>query len=423
MVGVGPRDPCCVRRPPGAGGRRVVTDRVGDWVELVHDRYPPAHAAGWDNVGLQVGDPDWPVERVLIALDVTSDVIGEAASAVAADRSDSPVDTSGAASGDTAEDGTASTLVLAHHPLLFDPIERLTPDSASGKIALAAAQARVAVLAAHTNLDVAVDGAGTSDPVMRVLGIDDARPLTSETREAGEVKLVTFVPHEHVDAVLDGLAAAGAGVIGDYERCSFRVEGTGTFRPNRAASPHTGEVEEDNEVAEARIEMVVPHHRLGAARRALDRAHPYEEVAVDIYPLVAGGRVGFGRVGNLSGPRRLADVADTIRGQLPAPHLRYAGDPDREVTRLACVGGAGAALIPAARAAGAEVLVTGDLKHHTVLDAREMGLALIDAGHHATEVAALPAWIDRLRTDASERGLTAEVVASRTSTAPWQEVT
>jgi dinuclear metal center YbgI/SA1388 family protein len=372
-----------------------VSDRVGDWMALVHDRYPPAHAASWDHVGLQVGDPAWPVERVLVTLDVTADVVAEA--------SEGP-----------------PTLVLAHHPLLFRPLTSLTPTTASGRTALLAASNRVAVAAAHTNLDVARDGAGTSDPVARVLDLREVRPLTTELREGETLKLVTFVPPEAVEAVLDALAGAGAGRIGDYERCSFRVRGTGTFRPGPSADPYSGTVGEDAAEDEYRLEVELPRRRAGAVVAALVAAHPYEEVAYDLVPLVDGAEVGFGVVGTLPTPHRLADVAATVRGRLPAPHLRYAGDPDREVTTVAVVGGAGDSLIGAAAGAGADVYVTGDLRHHVTLDALELGLALIDAGHHATEVAAMPIWLERLRQEATRRELSATVVASSVPTVPWR---
>jgi dinuclear metal center YbgI/SA1388 family protein len=372
-----------------------VTDRVGDWIALVHHRYPPVEAASWDHVGLQVGDPAWPVERVLLTLDVTGAVVEEAA--------DGP-----------------STLVLAHHPLLFRPLTSLTPSTASGRTALLAARHGVAVAAAHTNLDVARDGAGTSDPVARVLGLAGTRPLTTELREGETLKLVTFVPPEAVGPVLDAVAAAGAGRIGDYERCSFRVRGTGTFRPGPAADPYSGVVGEDAEEDEYRLEVELPRRRAGAVLTALVAAHPYEEVAYDLVPLVDGAAVGFGRVGTLPAPQPLAEVAEAIRDQLPAPHLRYAGEPDRPISTVAIVGGAGDALIGAAAGAGADVYVTGDLRHHVTLDALELGLALIDAGHHATEVAALPAWQAQLASEASRRGLDATLVASTTPTVPWR---
>ena len=374
-----------------------MSDSVGDWLELVHDRYPPSEAAGWDNVGLQVGDPAWPVARVLVCLDVTGAVVEEAAR-------------------------IPGTLVLAHHPLLFRPLATLTPSTASGRTALAAARAGVAVVAAHTNLDVARDGAGTSDPVVRVLDLQDVRPLTTDLRESGDLKLVTFVPPEALDGVLDALASAGAGRIGDYERCSFRVNGTGTFRPLPGTDPYSGQgVGQAAAEDEWRLEVVLPRRRAGAVVAALLAAHPYDEVAYDLYPLMAGAEVGLGRVGRLpDGGRPLAAVADAIRAGLPAPHLRFAGEPDRVVESVAVVGGAGDSHIGDALRAGADVYVTGDLRHHVTLDALEQGLCLVDAGHHATESAAMPTWIRRLADEASDRGMTAPVVASETPTSPWR---
>ncbi|GGI08366.1 Nif3-like dinuclear metal center hexameric protein [Egicoccus halophilus] len=371
-------------------------ETVGDWLALLHERYPPAEAMRWDAVGLQVGDPAWPVARVLVSLDVTGAVVAEAAR-------------------------EPDTLVVAHHPLLFRPLTALTPATASGRTALAAARVGVAVAAAHTNLDVARDGAGTSDPVVRALGLRDVRPLTTELREADELKLVTFVPPEALDRVLDAVTAAGAGRIGDYERCSFRMRGTGTFRPLPGSDPYSGEgVGRDAAEEEWRLEVVLPRRRAGAVVAALHAAHPYEQAAYDLHPLLAGAEVGLGRVGVLQETTSLEALAAIVRERLPAPHLRYAGDPDRPVRTVAVVGGAGDGHLGDALRAGADVYVTGDLRHHVTLDALEQGLALIDAGHHATEVAALPAWIERLSTAADGRGLVAPVIASTTPTTTWR---
>ncbi|HSK21650.1 MAG TPA: Nif3-like dinuclear metal center hexameric protein [Egicoccus sp.] len=373
-----------------------MAETVGDWLALLHELYPPAEAMNWDNVGLQVGDPAWSVARVLVGLDVTSAVVEEAAA-------------------------EPHTLVLAHHPLMFRPLTALTPTTPSGRIALAAARAGVAVAAAHTNLDVARDGAGTSDPVARVLDLRDVRALTTELRDAGDLKLVTFVPPEALDSVLDAIAAAGAGNIGDYERCSFRVRGTGTFRPLPGSTPYSGEgIGEDAAEDEWRLEVVLPRRRAGTVVAALYAAHPYDEVAYDLHALVDGAEAGLGRFGRLPQPTRLAEVADIVRNRLPAPHLRFAGDPDRMIETVAVVGGAGDSHIGDALRAGADVYVTGDLRHHVTLDALEQGLALIDAGHHATEVAAVPAWIRRLTEAATGRGLSAPVIASTIATTPWR---
>lgn len=369
-------------------------DTVGDWLGLVADHWPTAQASSWDAPGLHVGARDWPVAQVLVTLDVTADVLDEASR-------------------------VEHTLVLAHHPLLLGGLDRLTPDTAGGRLALQAATQRTAVAAAHTNLDVARDGTGTSDPVAGVLDLREVRPLTTELRDSGDVKLVVFTPHAHTEAVLDAIAAAGGGGLGTYERCSFRVAGTGTFTPMTGADPHVGVIGEPHEEPEHRLEVLVPRSRLGAVTTAMLTAHPYEEVAYDVLPLVDGAEVGFGRIGRLPSPTPLHEVAAVLRAQLPAPHLRTAGDRDRTISTVATVGGSGMSLVGAAAGAGADLYVTGDVKHHDVLDALAVGLAVVDAGHHATEQAAMPAFRDALERDAAARGLTAPVLGSAVDTDPW----
>lgn len=258
-------------------------------MELVDSCYAQDHAASWDSVGLQVGDPDDRVTTVLVTLDVTAAVLDEARR-------------------------LGADLVIAHHPLLFRPLARLTPATAAGKLALMAARSGCAVLAVHSNFDAAVPG--TTSPVVDLLDLRDVSPLE---------------------------------------------------------------------------------------------------------PFVDDPTLGLGRVGVMPAAQPLRAVADRLARGLPAPHLRVAGPLDREVRRVAACGGAGDSLVDAARAAGADVYVTGDLRHHVVLDALHLGMALIDAGHYATEAAALPALHDRLATSASARGLTARLLASATTSEPWSD--
>lgn len=379
-----------------------VTDRLADWVDLVDRRYPERDAASWDASGLQVGAPDDSVERVLVCLDVTDATIDEA---LAAD----------------------AQLILAHHPLLFRPLARLTPSTAAGRLVLRAAREGVAILAAHTNLDAAVPG--TSDPVARLLRLVGVRPLVPlpASAKSGRVKLVTFVPDAHLTAVLDALAAAGAGRIGAYEACSFETPGTGRFRAGAAARPTVGRRGEATATPERRLEMVVDRSALTTAVEALVAAHPYEEVAWDAYPLLAvapldGRAKGIGVVGELPAPRALGAVARLLADRLPSPHLRVAGELDRELRTVAVCGGAGDAHIDDALSARADVYVTGDLRHHPTLDALTMGMALIDAGHFRTEVAALPSLVEGLAGDAARDGLGASLVASGLVTEPWVEL-
>lgn len=372
-----------------------MSDTVADWLGLLDAAYPMRHALEWDNVGLQIGDPAWLVQRVLVTLDVTSAVIDEAAQ-------------------------VEGTLLVAHHPVLFKPLGRLTPGTPAGRLALAAATRRIAITAVHTNLDVATDGSGTSDPTAQAIGLVDQQPLAVTVDAADICKLVTFVPPEACAALIEGLAAAGAGHIGDYTQCSFRVAGTGTFTPATSANPYSGQIGQRNEVEEFRLEMDVPRGRLSHVVAALHHLHPYEEVAYDVVPLVSGGERGLGIVGNLPSPMRLDALAEMVTDRLPAPHLRFAGDPSQPVTRVAIVGGAGDGHVPDAIAAGAEVLITGDLRHHVALDALELGLSIIDAGHHATEHAAMPGFAQRLDELRQVHQLSAPVLVSRTPTVPWR---
>ncbi len=373
-----------------------MADRLADWVALVDAVHPESDAEPWDQTGLQVGDPADEITTVLLALDATEVTVAEARAARA-------------------------QLLLTHHPLLFRPLGRLTPQTAPGRVALAAARSGVAVLAAHTNLDAAEQG--TTSPILDLLDLQHVRPLAPAAPPGRGVKLVTFVPAEATDGVLAALAGAGAGVIGGYTECAFVVRGTGTFRPGDGARPAVGDVGLRNVVPEDRLEMVVPPEAVADAVAALLSAHPYEEVAYDLVPLapLPGHRSGkgLGRVGRLHGGRPLGEVADVLCAGLPAPFLRVAGDLARPVQVVAACGGAGDSLVDAALAAGADVYVTGDLRHHVALDALTMGMAVIDAGHAATEAAALPAFAHRLSATAADRGLTARLLPSAARTEPW----
>lgn len=329
---------------------------VGDWLRILDGFFPPALAEPWDNVGLQVGDRAWEADRVLVALDPTPEVIAEAV-----------------------EGG--SGLLVTHHPLLFRPLERLDLGAPAGRAIGDAAAARLAVVACHTNADAAMPG--VSDALAEALDLrvtDVLRPSHPEE----EVKLVTFVPPEATPKLLDALALAGAGVIGEYTHCSFRVRGTGTFLPSDRANPTVGVRGELTEVEEDRIEVVLPAARLAPVVHALRTAHPYEEVAYDVYPLVAGEGLGPGRLADSGSEVTASALAERCRERLGGA-VRTAGSLDRPAGRVALCGGAGASLIPDAASAEADVMITGDLKHHQALDAVAAGLTVIDAGHHGTE--------------------------------------
>jgi len=244
-------------------------------------------------------------------------------------------------------------------------------------------------------------------------------------------KLVTFVPHEAVDRVVGALAAAGAGRIGEYDRCAWTAPGEGTFTARPGAHPTVGSVGRTERVPETRVEMVLPRAGRGAAVAALRATHPYEEPAFDLLELASlPGRRGLGRVGRLSAPTPLGEFATVVAGALPATTsgVRAAGDPERVVETVALCGGAGDDLFDDVRAAGADVYVTADLRHHPASESLEHGgPALVDCAHWATEWPWLGDAERLLRAGLGERaGSEVASVTTRVSTLvtdPWTSYT
>lgn len=356
--------------------------------------FPPSLAEEWDNVGLQVGDPRAPLQKVLVCLDVSAEVLAAAKEA-------------------------GNTAVLSHHPLIFRPLKSLTPKDETGELLLQAAQSGIAILSAHTNLDRAAGG--LNDWLARRLGVEKAEPLMAGGGKL--LKLVVFVPEAHQQQVAEALFAGGAGSIGAYDRCSFRSDGTGTFRPGPESSPFIGAPGVDESVQEVRLETVVPQDRLSKVLNKMQKAHPYEEVAFDLVPLAnQRSDVGLGRLGRLQQKTTLSGFAATVKKALGASSLRLVGDPEHKVAKVALCGGSGASLISEAVRRGADVLVTGDVKYHEAKAAQSQGLALIDAGHFATEHLMVEEAVRVLAEEAGRRGLNIEFQECATENDPFYTV-
>ena len=370
------------------------TARIQDLVGLIHSLFPPSLAEEWDNCGLQVGDPAASVTRVLVALDPNEAALAQAAA-------------------------SGAQLLLTHHPLLLRPLRSVTPGDEAGRVVLAAARQQVAILSAHTNLDRAVGG--LNDWLAARLGIAGCQPLAAG--DADLLKLVVFVPEGHEAAVAEALFAAGAGHIGGYDRCSFRSAGTGTFRPGPGSNPYLGRIGETEQVAELRLETILPRALVNKTLDKLRRAHPYEEVACDLIPL-ANRRpdVGLGRIGRLAEPCGLDAFAERVKAALGCKTLRLAGGMPERVAKVAVCGGSGASLTSEAARQGADVLVTGDVKYHEARLAESLGLALVDAGHFATERIVVPELAALVGRIAAERGLAIEVREMGVETEPFRVV-
>ena len=301
--------------PSGSSSLRLVADAplLADVVALLDALYDPGTAEEWDAVGLVTGDLDQPVRRVLFAVDPVDEVIAEAAA-------------------------WGADLLVTHHPLLLRGVHTVATDRPKGRSVTALVRAGIALHVVHTNADVARPG--VSDALAGLLGIVDTRPLRPIT-DAALDKVIVFVPRDAVDAVVDAMASAGAGRLGDYERAAFATEGVGTFRPLPGANPALGRVGDIEQVPETRVEMVAPPSRVAAVVAALRAAHPYEEPALDVLPTrrVHGER-GLGRVGHLVAPETLRAFGERVAAALPhtTSGVRMAGDLDATVRTVAVCG-------------------------------------------------------------------------------------
>jgi dinuclear metal center YbgI/SA1388 family protein len=334
--------------------------RVRDVARIVERAAPPILALPDDNPGLQIGDPDAPVAGILVALDASPAALERAAAAKA-------------------------DLLLTHHPLLYESLRSIDTRSWRGAAVAAALRGGIAVFAAHTNLDAAPEGLAVV--VARILGLEDVRFLYPVPGPA-RVKVVAFVPAGAAAAVHEAMARAGAGTIGNYDRCAFVGGGEGLFRPLAGARPAVGRPGRLERVPELRLEMVADEAAVPAVLAALRAAHPYEEPAVDCYPLraVAGG--GFGCLGTVA-PVSFAAFARRAARALGA-EARVSGRIPARVRTVAVCPGSGGRLVEAAARAGAEVFVTGEVRYHNQREAGHAGIAVIELGHDRTEMPAVP---------------------------------
>ena len=367
---------------------------VGDVVAAMQRRYPPEWAESWDAVGLVCGAPEAPVERVLLAVDPAPSVVEEALE-------------------------WGADLLLTHHPLLLRGVHSVAPTTAKGRTLHRLIRHDVALFTAHTNADSATPG--VSDALARTLGLTDLEPLAPQDEALD--KVVTFVPQAHTDALLDALSRAGAGRIGDYERCGYLLEGTGTFRPLSGATPTIGTIGDIERVPETRLEMVLPRSRRRAVVAALRAAHPYEEPAFDVFELAPfDARRGLGRIGVLPRPESLTEFVTRVANALPTTMgaVQGAGDPEASVRRVAVCGGAGDSMLGMAAQAGVDVYVTADLRHHPASEAlHERGPALVNVSHWASEWPWLPQAARLLRDDLGEVGARLDIRVSDLCTDPW----
>jgi len=357
---------------------------VADIISYLEKIAPASLAQPGDAIGLHVGDTSARITRIAVAVDPTRAVIDQA-------------------------ECIGAELLVCHHPLIRAPIESVTASSEKGDLVMRAIQAGLSVYVMHTNYDCAPGG--VSDALAERLGVGDTRPLSAAPTEP-YYKVVVFVPDEAVEAVRAAMCRAG-GFIGAYSDCSFRARGVGTFKPLPGAHPYIGEEGKLEQTDEWRLETMASESALPKVIESMIRAHPYEEVAYDIYPLrnEPPPPAGLGRIGRLKKPESLGDFRKRVERLLKCQGFtRAIGNPRRKVETVALCGGGGATLIPDAAKQGADVYVTGDVGHHALLTAQWHKLAVIDAGHFPTEKPGVEALANALAREYSSRGVEVEYV-------------
>lgn len=362
--------------------------KCGTVASIMENIAPKRLAENWDNVGLIIGDGASVINKIMVCLDLPLWVLDEAI--------DNDVD-----------------MIITHHPIIFNPLKKITNDTALGKKIIKLIKNNISVYTSHTNFDIAEGG--LNDIFAKQLGFEKTEIIRT-TSEEKLYKIVVYIPEGYEEKVLEEMSKAGAGCIGNYSNCSFRVKGMGTFKPLQGTNPFIGEEGKLEKVDEYRVETVVPEAMLNSVVKAMLKSHPYEEVAYDIFELKNKGKsVGIGRIGQLENKVTLASYADFIKKALDIESVRFSGPPDAAIKTVAMLNGSGNSYISAAKFAGADVLITGDLQYHQIIDALEEGIYVIDAGHFGTEKIMIKAVSDYLRSTLKNEGYMVDVIESKSN--------
>ncbi len=329
---------------------------IKDITTLLEELAPLAQAEDFDNVGLLVGRYETEVSGIIVTLDTLENVVDEAIA-------------------------KNCNLIVSFHPIIFGGLKRLNGTTYVERVVMKAIKNDIAIYSMHTALDNSPHGVNAK--ICEVLGIQNPKILIP--KKATVKKLTTYVPKDAAAALKEALFAAGAGNMGNYSHCSFTTEGVGSFRANEAANPAKGEIGKTHYEEEARVNMIFSPTKERAVLAALFKNHPYEAVAYEVLTLEnKDDSIGMGMVGDLKEPIEGLAFLQQLKGRMKADGIRYSGRANKPVQRIAVLGGSGAFAIGAAKAAGADVLVTSDIKYHEYY--QEEGKMLIaDIGHYETE--------------------------------------
>ncbi len=359
-------------------------------INFIEKWAPPGAAWEKDNVGLQVGSTKREITNIFLCLELTEKSLNQAIN-------------------------KNCNFIFTHHPFIFKPLNKLnTHSDPKGKLIEKLIKNDITLYSAHTNLDFTTDG--VSFELAKSLKLKNNRFLVNE--KSNQFKLVVFVPEKSLENVADSLFNAGAGIIGEYEKCSFRLSGNGTFQGSENTNPVIGTKLNYENVNEVRLEVLVDSWKLNSVLSALHQSHPYEEPAFDIYPLNNDNvNFGFGVIGELSESKTPSEFLSHVCKSLKIQNLRYTNGTGKKIKKVAVCGGSGSELLQEAISHRADAFVTADLKYHTFQDG-ENRILFIDAGHYETEIPALNVVKRKLESLININGESVKVVQYSGSTNP-----
>lgn len=342
--------------------------RIKDIIKMIEFHAPSYLQEDYDNSGIIIGNIENDVSSVLICLDINEKVIDYAI--------EKRID-----------------LIISHHPVIFRPLKKINGYSLTETLVLKAIRNDINIYSAHTNID---NSAILREKIAQILEIKKYKPLVPY--ESLYSKLVWFTPSSETARVKSAVFAAGAGHIGNYDSCSYNVDGYGTFRALEGACPFVGEIGQVHQENEVRTEVIFPKFLKNQIIEALDESHPYEEVAYDIYSIDNKlNEFGYGLIGNLDVEINLYEYLLKIKNTLCIQIIRHnAENIHKKIKTIAYCGGSGASFINNAINQKADLIITSDIKYHEFFDFKEM-IAIADIGHYESEKMIIDIFFDILK--------------------------
>lgn len=330
--------------------------KAGSIIKSLEELAPPSLQESYDNSGLMCGDINAEVNSVLFSLDCTEAVLDE-----------------------MIEKG--ANMLVCHHPLIFGTLKSISGKNEIERCLIKAIKNDLIIYAIHTNLDNVQNG--VNKKLAEVLGLEEPSILRPKSEQL--CKLSFFVPKKNLDQVRSAIFEAGAGEIGNYSHCSFNVEGIGTFQPNEGSNPHIGEQGKLHKEEEFKVEVVLPQYLRSTVLKSLKNAHPYEEVAYDVYPLQnSWDQIGSGMIGSLSKETDLEEFLSMVKSKLNCGIIRHTQKLESKIKKVAICGGSGSFLLQDAIRSGADLFITADYKYHQFFEA-DGKIVIADVGHFESE--------------------------------------